>query len=373
MAGVDATSARVHAGRAHRHGCDCGTRRGFLTALGALGATALLPAGRAGAQSAAPAPAGSPRRIDVHHHFFPPAYLEPLQYWGKQAGFGGLYTQQRDWTIASAVEDMDRNGVATAMLSISTPGVWFGDAAAARRMARLCNEYAATMARDHPGRFGLFAATSMPDVDGTLREIAYALDVLKADGIGLMTSYGDKWPGDPAFAPVFEELDRRKAIVYFHPLAPGCCGGMLIPSVTASPIEYPHDTTRAMVSLLAGGTFARRTNIRFIFSHAGGTMPMLAGRIVNALGGRKDLAEIAPRGIDHELRRHHFDTANSFYAPTMTALLSFVSASQVLFGTDFPYLTIGRNVAGMASLGLAPETMAAIEHANADKLLHRNG
>jgi predicted TIM-barrel fold metal-dependent hydrolase len=124
-----------------------------------------------------------------------------------------------------------------------------------------------------------------------------------------------------------------------------------------------------MVSLLAGGTFARRPNIRFIFSHAGGTMPMLAGRVANALGGRKDLAEIAPRGIDHELRRHHFDTANSFYAPTMTALLSFVPASQVLFGTDFPYLTIGRNVAGMAGLGLAPETMAAIEHANADKLL----
>jgi predicted TIM-barrel fold metal-dependent hydrolase len=110
----------------------------------------------------------TPYRIDTHHHFFPPAYLEPLAAWGKRVGFGGLLGPHRDWTVDKALAAMDRNAVATGVLSISTPGVYFGDRAEARSMARVCNEYGAALARDHPGRFGLFAATPMPDVDGTL-------------------------------------------------------------------------------------------------------------------------------------------------------------------------------------------------------------
>jgi predicted TIM-barrel fold metal-dependent hydrolase len=347
--------------------CACNdiSRRGVLASFAGLGATVFSESAPA---QVAPSP---PHRVDVHHHFFPPEYLEPLAEWGKQAGFGGLWPQQRNWTVAQAIEDMNRNAVSTAILSISTPGVWFGDAEAARRMARLCNDFADDMVRRYPRRFGLFASVPMPDVDGTLAEIEYALDVLKADGIGLMTSYGDKWPGDPLFAPVFDELDRRGALVYFHPLAPNCCAGMLIPGVTASPIEYPHDTTRAVLSLLTSGVLAQRRKIRFIFSHAGGTIPMLAGRIVNALKNRKDLSELAPDGIERELQKLHYDTANSFYAPTMAALLTLVPPAQVLFGSDFPYLTIGPNLAGLSRIGLTPSELFAIERGNAQRLIPR--
>jgi len=210
----------------------------------------------------------------------------------------------------------------------------------------------------------------MPDVEGTLREIEYAFDVLKADGIGFMTSYGDRWPGDPMFAPVFAELNRRKAIAYFHPLAPNCCAGMLVPGVTGSPVEYMFDTTRAVVSLLVNGTPAKMKDMRFLFSHAGGTVPMVAGRIGNALKGRKDIADIAPDGIDAELRKLHHDTANSFYAPTIAALTSFVPDSQILFGTDFPYLTIGQNFDGLRKL-VSPAQLAAITRENAVRLLPR--
>src|SRR4051812_6723307 len=146
------------------------------------------------------------------------------------------------------------------------------------------HDYAAKMRQEHPGRFGLFASLPLPDVEGSLREIAYALDELRADGIGLLTNYDGKYPGEAAFAPVFDELNRRKAVVYFHPAAAPCCalhgcnahGGIGVPAAT---LDFPFDTTKAVTSLLFGGTFARCRDIRFIFSHAGGTIPFLAERI----------------------------------------------------------------------------------------------
>jgi predicted TIM-barrel fold metal-dependent hydrolase len=349
----------------HAHEAACWiSRRRVLAGASALSASALLP----GALHAA-APAASAGRIDTHHHFFPPKYLETLALWNERQGIAaGLQPPQRDWSVAKGLEDMDKNSVTTAVLSISTPGIYFGDRAQARDMARLCNEYAAELGRNHKGRFGLFASVPMPDVEGTLREIEYALDTLKADGIGFMTSYDDLYPGDKRFAPVFEELNRRKAVAYFHPLAAPCCGHV-VPGIPASAIEYPHDTTRAVVSLLFSGGFQRYPGVRFLFSHAGASIPMLAGRIAAGSRRRKDLAEIAPDGIEGELKKLHYDTANSVYRPTMAALLAFVPASQVLFGSDFPYYTISENVDNFAQIRLSAAERAAIDRGNAERLL----
>lgn len=346
--------------------CRLSSRREVLAGLAVLGASAALP----GAVRAAVAAEGN-GRIDTHHHFFPPKYLEPLAAWNQREGLApGLQPPQRDWSVAKALEDMDKNKVTTAVLSISTPGIYFGDRAQARDMARLCNEYAAQIGRDHTGRFGLFAAVPMPDVDGTLREIEYALDVLKADGIGFMTSYDDLYPGDKRFQPVFEELNRRKAVAYFHPLAGPCCGHA-VPGVPASLIEYPHDTARAVLSMLFSGNFQRYKDARFLFSHAGASIPVLAGRIANGAKARKDLAEIAPDGIVNELAKQYYDTANSAYRPTMAALLDFVPASQVLFGSDFPYYTITENAENFGKLELSAAARHAIDRGNAERLLPR--
>ena len=312
----------------------------------------------------------APHRIDTHFHYFPPAYLEPLAKWGERVGFGGLRGPHRDWSIPKAVAEMDNSGIATAVLSISTPGVYFGDPGEARGMARLCNEFAARMRADHRGRFGLFAATPMPDVDGTLAEIAYALDTLKADGIGLMTSYANVWPGDPRFKPVFEELDRRKAVVYFHPLAPDCCANT-VPGISGSPLEYPYDTARAVLSLLINGTFARHRGIKWLFSHCGGPLPSLAGRIANVVRARPDVAAIAPDGVEREFQRLYYDTANAAFAPTMAGLMALVSTSQIVFGSDYPYFTAADNVAQLASIKLSDADRRAIERDNALRLLPR--
>lgn len=320
---------------------------------------------------AATQPAATGGRIDTHHHFYPPEYQAAQDAWEDQRKIPH-HPLQAAWTPARMLEVMDEAGIATAVLSLaSIPGVWFdGGPALATRMARLCNEYAAGLRRDHPGRFGHFAALPMLDIDATLAEIAYAFDTLQADGIGLQTNYGDVWPGDPRFRPVFEELDRRKAVVYFHPLVAACCANLSL-AIPPAMIEVPHDTTRAVVSLLLGGTFARCRNIKWLFSHAGGTVPMLAGRINSFLGARKDVATFAPEGVEGELRRLHYDTANAAYPGAMAALLKLVPAAQVLFGSDYPYFPPRAQLEALGALGFTAAERRGIERDNAVRLLPR--
>ncbi len=309
-----------------------------------------------------------PNHIDVHHHFYPPEFIDAV------VEFSGGFNLPavKAWTPEASLDQMDRNGVSTAMLSLwSIPGVWMGaDAAGMRRWARLVNDYAAEMQRDHPGRFGLFSALPMPDVDGSLAEIEYALDVLKADGVSMMTNFGDKWPGDPAYRPVFEELNRRQAAVYFHPVAPTCCAGTLVPGIQEAWAEVPFDTGRAVLSLLFSGAFAELSDIKWIFSHAGGTVPVIAQRTGALAKHSPRLQEIAPHGIDHELTRLHYETANAYHAPNMAALLAYVPVSQVMFGTDYPYLTVGDNTEGLAKV-VSGADLEAIRCGNALRMFPR--
>jgi predicted TIM-barrel fold metal-dependent hydrolase len=338
-------------------------RRDFLAGLAAAGAAAML--GRTGAALAQSADrnAAAARRIDVHHHLLPPAYIEAVA--ARRTG-----ERAPPWTTQMSIDEMDRNGIATAVVSLTQPGVWFGDAEPARRLAREANEYAAGMRRDHPGRFGSFAALPLPDVEGSLREIEHALDALAADGIGLMTSYGDKWLGDRSFWPVYEELNRRKAVVYTHPLGADCCKSLSY-GVPAASIEYATDTTRTVASLLFSGAAARFPDIRWIFSHGGGTTPFLLSRFERVEATLKERAERLPRGLLYELRKFYYDTAQANHAGALDALTALVPASQIVFGTDFPFRPGAESVSGVAAYRFKPEERRAIEHDNAARLLPR--
>ena len=249
-----------------------------------------------------------PHRVDVHHHFLPPEYIEIAR--DRILSFAPSFAQVLKWTPVQSLEAMDKFGIRTAVLSLSNPGTWFGNVSEARRLARLANDYAAGMRRNHPGRFGVLASLSLPDVDGSLKELAYAYDELDVDGVGLLTSYGDKWPGDAEFVPVFEELNRRKATVYFHPTSADCCSN-LIKDVPAPAVEYMFDTTRAIVSLLYSGAFSRYRDIKFIFSHAGGATAPIVQRIIRLATLDKTVAARLPDGPLVELKRLYFDTATS--------------------------------------------------------------
>ena len=263
---------------------------------------------------------------------------------------------------------MDKNGVEIAVLSLSVSAYWFGDPQAAARTTRRVNEYTADLVRSHPGRFGLFAIIPLPDTEASLREIEYAYGVLKADGIGLVTSYDDKWLGHPDYQPVFEELNRRKAVVFVHPTTPLCCR-TLLPDVSPVLIEIPQDTARAVTNLLFTGTFARFKDIRFIFTHAGGNVPMLLGRMHQY--GPKNIAEMAPNGIEYELKRHYYDIAGTAYAPAIAALKSLVPTTQILFGSDDPFVPLAETAEGIMQLGFSADDLDRIGRNNALTLLPR--
>ena len=344
------------------------SRRKLLSTLAAFGVSAFVPGAALIAQTYGST--ARPSLIDVHHHILPPVYLAEARdrLIAQQQGY--LPARILQWSPQNALAEMDQNGVATSIVSISTPGIWFGDVQSARTLARKCNDYAAQLVKDNPGRFGFFASAPLPDIEGSLREIAYALDVLKADGIIFLTSYGDKWPGDPANAPVFDELNRRKALVFIHPAAPNCCRN-LIPDIPPVFTEVPHDTTRAITSLLFSGSFARFRDIRFIFSHAGGTLPMLAGRLSQYSAEMKDLVAKMPNGIEFELKRLYYDIASSANPPAMAALMKLVPTSQILFGGDYPFVPIAETAVGMTQVGLSAADLQAIGRDNAAGLLQR--
>ncbi len=357
---------QCHGETPRTHPCTCcgPTRRGFL-ALAAAGATASL-AGPLLAQENAE---GAPDVVDIHHHILPPKYIAVAR--ERLLSFAPNYASVLDWTPARSLEQMDKNGIRTAMTSLSVPGTWFGNAEEARALARMSNEYAAQMVRDYPGRFGVLASLSLPDVDGSLKEIEYAFDTLKADGIGMLTSYGTKWPGDEAFAPIFEELDRRGATVYFHPTSADCCS-MLMKDVPAPAIEYMFDTTRAITSLLFSGALSRYKRTNFIFSHAGGATAPIFDRIARMASIDKEVvSKRIPEGPIAAMKRLYFDTATSTAPENLGGILRLAGDRKILFGSDYPFAAMQPTLIGLSKFGFTPEQLANIRHGNAQELFPR--
>src|SRR3954469_1486416 len=336
------------------------SRRNFLTrgaaAMGAGLATGRLPAA---AQTSA-AGATKAQRIDVHHHIIPPVQAE---------AFTRHHLRASKWSVAGSLADMDKAGITTAITSIQNPGVWFGQADdESRKLARDCNEYAAKLGQDHPGRFRSFAAIPLPDTEGSLREIEYSLDVLKAEGIALWTNYTGKYLGDAAFVPVFEELNRRKAVVYTHPTGSTCCVDM-IKGVSEGTVETGTETTRTIASLLFGdgGTAARFPDIRFIWSHSGGTMPFLISRFEQQTKAKPDPR--LPNGPVPLLQKFYYEVAQGNTPGQLAALLKLVPISQVMCGSDYPYRLGVEAVEGVDTYPFTVAERRAIDSENAIRVM----
>ncbi len=338
----------------------CVSRRELLTGMTALAATAMIPAREAVAQGSA-----RPHRIDVHHHY-----------------------TGANWAPGPVIELMDKAGIATAILS--RPGGYaVSQPEQARKMARENNELGAKHARDNPGRFGFFASLPLFDVEGSLREIAYSFDVLKADGACLVTSYETRWVGDPAFAPVFDELNRRKAVVFVHPSVPTVCSkidlktSIATEGVTLPMLENQFDTARGVVSLILNGNLTLRPDIRFIFCHGGGAVTTLHERLDHLIGddlgkrrtdGNSDgsyRSKYVPNGFDNELKKLYLDVVRVANPANLALLTKVMTPDHLLFGSDYPPVPMDETATRLPKVGLDAKLLRAVERDNAQRLFPR--
>jgi len=310
--------------------------------------------------------------VDVHAHYIPPGYRDALAAAGNLPPDGN--PNFPDWDVARTLAVMDRLGVATQMLSVSSPGVFFGDAASARKLARMANEFAARTVADHPKRFGGFASLPLPDVDSALAEIGYALDTLKLDGFVMLTNYGGVYLGDSRLDPVFDELNRRGAAMFIHPTSPACWERTAL-GYPRPMIEFMFDSTRAVVNLILSGTLERCPNIRVIVPHAGGTLPFLARRIVSISSIFTVDKSKCPAGVMAYLKRLNYDLAASTGTNSLGPLLELVDASSVMFGGDYPFTPEAVVQAALNELKDSPllkvDDLHAIERGNATRLFPR--
>jgi predicted TIM-barrel fold metal-dependent hydrolase len=334
-------------------------RRTFLKTLAAAGTAGFMPpafAQGSGGAGAKPAVRLNVRggAIDVHHHFQGP----------------GMSAGNRPWTPERSLEQMEKFGIGVAILSMTQNGdLLYDGTEKARAAVRRGNEYGAKLMQQHPAKFGLMGGIPMPDIDGSVGEIAYAYDTLKVDAIGIYSNDNKgRWPGDPYFEPMWQELNRRNAIVYMHPLAPQCCRALPY-GPNAAMLEFDFDVTRAVASIVLNGVMFRYPNIRFITVHSGGTVPMLAGRMNDRIpaGAQKYL----PNGLYAELRKWYYDIAHASFPWPFAAMKAFMPESQILFGTDYSPEPIESTVDYLPQLKLSPGFERMLLRENAERLFPR--
>ena len=285
-------------------------------------------------------------KIDVHHHIFPKEYVEALKNAGVKNTLGVDFP---DWTPKTSLKEMDKNGIKIAVSSISSPGVYFEGVefsdGFSEKLARIANEAIANTRDKIPGRFGGFATIPLLNLQSALEELKYALDILKLNGVCLMTNYKGVYLGDEKFEPFFKELNRRKAIVFVHPTDPGAefDPGLDVPHAL---VEAPFDTTRTVANLMYNGTLDRYPNITYILAHGGGTIPFLAWRLAGIEYGQKGkkppviralydfLVKGKPdKGLRH-LKKMYYDTAVVSGTYALKSLKAFAGPKNIVFGSD---------------------------------------
>jgi predicted TIM-barrel fold metal-dependent hydrolase len=337
------------------------SRRELLKGFAAAGAGALLSGDRLAAQTKG-------GRIDVHHQYV----------FSKT----GVYpTNPKGWTPEKSLEQMQKFGIQSAILSTAGYGDDVYDGSAnANTLARKSNDYAAKLVDEHPKKFGFLAILPFGNIDVSLKEIEYAYDKLKCDGVGILSNIYDKWPGDPMYFPVFEELNRRKAVMFIHPFVPKCCRG-LVKGVQDYVVEFDFDTTRAVTSLLYNGVLSKCPDIKMIVNHSGAAVPVLSGRIKDRVPGNesRDHRDVdvngvnanIPKGAIYELKKLYYECAHATYPAPFAALQKFAQPDHIMFGTDYSAEPMESTVRNLDALKLPPATLRAIERTNAEKLFPR--
>jgi len=309
-------------------------------------------------------------KIDVHHHIVPKKYMDSLKEIGITEVAGRPFPE---WSVENMLEIMDKYHITTAITSISAPGVYFKDEGFTKELCRRCNEFSAQLINDYPDRLGAYAVLPLPNMEASLKELEYALDILKLDGVTLLSSVGGYYMGAPLYDELFDALNRRKAIVFMHPdVSPESSKSTL--TLPPSLVEFVLETTRAVSNLLFTGTIERCPDIRFIFPHAGGAIPYLTLRLT--LGQFwPGLKEHVPQGVLNYLKRFYYDTAISAGPYALRSLQEVVDNSHILFASDYPFapeLATMATISGLEAYdGFDDQSLKSIFYNNAYNLFPR--
>ncbi|MFF4346201.1 amidohydrolase family protein [Streptomyces sp. NPDC001530] len=309
--------------------------------------------------------------VDVHAHFVTSAYVEAATAAGfvQPDGMRGFPT----WSVSEHLEMMDRAGIRSSVLSVSSPGTHFGDDRSARVLTRQVNEFAADVVRANPERFGHFASLPLPDVDGSLAELTHALDDLGSHGVAVETNVAGIYLGDKGFEPLWSELDARSAVVFVHPTSPPCHDAVS-PGRPRPMLEFLFDSTRAVADLVFTGVLQRHPRIQWIFTHGGGTLPLLADRMelfrtVFGVGSGDGPT------VQEQLRGLWFDMAGTPFPHQVPALVGAFGSDRLLYGSDYCWTPAAGAVAQAASVDAAPQpdgtTWRRLTTRNAAQLLPR--
>ncbi|EYT82114.1 amidohydrolase [Streptomyces sp. Tu 6176] len=306
-------------------------------------------------------------RIDVHTHVVPPFWGEALPSHGGDPS--GWATPQ--WSPEAHLAYMDDQRIATSVLSLTAPSVVGWEGQERRDMARRVNEYVAELVTRYPDRFGNFATVPLPDVEGAVAEAEYALDELGADGVVLLSNYAGAYLGNAEYAPLWEVLNRRSAVVFIHP------GHPLIPLLADVPgplVDYPFDTTRNAVQMVFTGVLDRYPDAKIILAHAGGFVPYAVMRFCE-LQPALDPDGPTTEELRAKFKLFYWDTALSSGPDALPSFLAFADHERILFGSDFPYAPAPVAAAFNQLLdtrsGLTDEQKTAFDHGNAEKIFPR--
>jgi len=313
--------------------------------------------------------------IDVHSHVLPDIYLDALQKAGVTT-IDGFPTP--DWSLEAHLKMMNSHDIQACVLSLSSPGLEFAEPDLAVALARTINIQFSEIIREHPARFGAFALLPLPNVDASLEEIAYALDVLKLDGVGLFTNYEGTYLGEPRFAPILDELHRRRAVAFVHPTKPVGSDRLTL-GYPAPMLEYPFDTTRMMLSLLDTDTIERCSHVSFILCHGGGALPLLLPRIGPLMlvkkCGNKLSALINMMRVERQVQSCFFDLTAATSPAYLASLKEMHDSGKLLMGFDFPFMppgVISKAKDGVSGFeGFSGKEKSAIDQTNAQALFPR--
>ena len=271
--------------------------------------------------------------IDVHCHNILPTFKELLDRHG--ATLEETFPLP-DWDVASHLKFMKEAGIETSVLSMPAPQLWFGDVEESRRAVRQYNETCSRLKADYPGKFLFCASLPLPDVDAAIKEAVYVLDTLGADGIKLATNSRGQYVGDAALDTLMQVLNEHHAVVMLHPHKPSPVNDGIIATAPLAVYEYPAETTRTVVNLIARNVPARYPNLKFVVPHCGSFLPPALPRMkaVYPVMAAKGLME--PIDWDANLKAFYYDFAGGATPEVVKALLTITTPDRLLYGSDYP-------------------------------------